>query len=414
MTSRGRRLRFGAMVGFVVLAMGCHEPAPFLQGLQDLPAGTALPGLTPGPDGPALMFTEESGDTVAVRWARWRGDRWADTVTIFRDAGLLVNWADRPGLAFGEGGQAHAHWLRLDPRGDFCYGIETAHSADGGLTWSLPDRPHRDTAVAEHGFGQWMPTSDGALFAWLDGRQFDGHPDPAKAPMEVRGAFWRPEHGWSAEQVLDSSACTCCPLAATEMADGDWLLTYRDRTPAEIRDFSALLLGCDTSGVLALKSGPAPIGKDGWEVAGCPVNGSALTSANGRTLAVWFTSAQDEPRIRSAWRGPEGHWSAVKDLQAGEAVGRVCAAVDGRGCFHAAWMERSEQGPALVGQYWDAEGRTLLPTPVALTDVDDARAGGFPVMTGLAEGGVMLAWTTTGKEAHVRTALWTPSPQEVD
>ena len=117
-----------------------------------LPVGTALPGLTAGPEGPALLFVQEKGDTVNLRWASWDGERWSDTVTIAKGTDFLVNWADRPALAFGDGDDAHAHWLQVDPRGDFAYSIQTTHSADGGTTWSAPDVPHRDTAVAEHGF----------------------------------------------------------------------------------------------------------------------------------------------------------------------------------------------------------------------------------------------------------------------
>jgi hypothetical protein len=399
---------------WAVLLCSCAEPGPEsggpLHDMKDWPAGTSLPGLTLSPEGPALLFAEERGDTVAIRWSQWADADWSTPVTIVKDTGLLVNWADRPSMAFGPQGDAHAHWLRMDPRGDFCYGIETAHSTDGGLTWSEADRPHRDTAVAEHGFAQWMPTRDGAMLAWLDGRQFDGHPNPAKAPMEVRAARWTPALGWSDEVVLDSSACTCCPMASAALSGGGYLLTYRDRTEDEIRDFSAVEIASTDVHSVQLMQGPVPVGSDGWQIAGCPVNGSALASGSDRTLAVWFTNAEDQPRIRMAWRSSEGLWSEVENLQRAGAVGRVAAAVDGQGVFHAVWMERDGDVPRLMGQCWTPGGDPLLEAPMALTDVDDARAGGFPSLVGFDGGGVMLAWTTTGKEAHVRSATWTPSP----
>ena len=381
-------------------------------GLSDvrvLPVGTRLPGLTAGPDGPALLFAQEFGASASLRWAGWNGMDWMDTLEIHSGTDLLINWADRPAMAFGPDGEAHAHWLEVDPRGDFTYGIRTVHSTDGGRTWSEPDRPHGDTAVAEHGFGQWMLDGRGTMFAWLDGRRFDGHPNPAKAPMEVRAAQWRADSGWSEEIVLDTSACTCCPLAAAPTADG-YLLAYRDRTPEEIRDFSGVTLRASTEGPPRVVFEAAPLGHDGWQIAGCPVNGSALATAGDLTLALWFTNAQDTARIRSAWRHSDGTWSAVTDLQQGPAVGRVAAATDGQGRFHGIWMERREAGAVLVGQCWSAEGEPLLPDPVELTGVDDARAGGFPTAVGLDSGGIVLAWTSTGKEARVHTARWTPSP----
>ena len=44
-----------------------------LSDLRVLPVGTRLPGLTAGPDGPALMFACESEDSASLRWARWNG-----------------------------------------------------------------------------------------------------------------------------------------------------------------------------------------------------------------------------------------------------------------------------------------------------------------------------------------------------
>lgn len=360
-------------------------------------------------EGPALLFARETGDSASIEWARWKNGGWQDTALIHAGDHLLLNWADRPGMAFGPSGDAHAHWLEVDPRGDFTYGIRTVHSADGGRSWSEPDRPHADTAVAEHGFGQWMTGERGTVFAWLDGRRFDGHPNPAKAPMEVRAAQWRADAGWSQEIVLDTSACTCCPLAATPTADGH-LLTYRDRTPEEIRDFSGVTLQASEDGPPLVVSEAAPLGHDGWQIAGCPVNGSALATVQGLTLALWFTAAQDSARIRSAWRQSDGTWGGITNLNSGDAVGRVATAADGQGRFHGIWMERRETGAVLVGQCWSPEGEPLLPDPVELTGVDDARAGGFPTAVGLDSGGILLAWTSTGKEARVHTARWTPSP----
>lgn len=188
------------------------------------------------------------------------------------------------------------------------------------------------------------------------------------------------------------------------------MLAYRDRSAEEIRDFSAVSLGIDTLGRPQVITMPQTLGPDGWHMPGCPVNGAALASAGDRTLAVWFTAAGDSARIRSAWHSEES-WKSSNDLQRFEAVGRAAAAVDGRGHYYAAWLERQENVSVLVGQSWDSQGSPQFDAPLVLTAADAERAGGFPTMTGLDHGGVLLAWTTTGKEAHVRTAVWPPSPE---
>ncbi|MGB2384783.1 MAG: hypothetical protein ACPH8E_04735 [Flavobacteriales bacterium] len=387
-----------------VLMCSCGPRPSELQLVQDLGVGTAVPHLTTTADGsPTLLCVQSSDTTHRLTHRLWEAGSWGEARTIAEDTAMLVNWADRPQLAFGPDGAAYAHWLRLDERGDFAYTIQAVRSDDGGTSWSEPVSPHKAGQVAEYGFAQWMPFDGGAALAWLDGRDFDENPDPATARMEVRLAQWHASETWSDETVLDSSACTCCPMSTLVHPSGPVELVYRDRLAGEIRDFNRILIEPTSGSFQEL----GPLHRDGWEIAACPVNGASMSQNAERTLAVWYTAAEDSARVRFAWRKAGAiAFDQPHDLHQNAPLGRVTTATDERGHFYAMWLETNETGGiAWMGQSWDATGTAIYAAPMALIPASESRAGGFPSAVGL-DAGVLVAWTNPFPEPHVMTAVW--------
>ena len=262
------------VVAATALMCSCGNRPSELQHMQDLGVGTAVPHLTTSVDGsPTLLCVHSNDTTHRLMYRLWNAGSWGAARTIAEDTAMLVNWADRPQLVFGPDGTAYAHWLRLDERGDFAYTIQAVRSDDGGNSWSQPISPHKTERVAEYGFAQWMPFDGGAALAWLDGRDFDENPHPSTARMEVRLARWLSDRPWSEETVLDSSACTCCPMATLDHPSGPVELVYRDRLAGEIRDFNRILIEPTSGSFQDL----GPLHRDGWEIAACPVNGASLS-----------------------------------------------------------------------------------------------------------------------------------------
>ena len=389
---------------FATFLIGCHSKTEGLENLQSFPENTSVPSLVLGPENqPALLFVTSNDDSHALQFKLWENDAWSTGQTIAEDSLMLVNWADRPQMSFGADGAAYAHWLRLDPRGDFAYTIQAVRSSDSGTTWSKPTQPHSDTAIAEHGFAQWMPFDGGAALAWLDGRNFDGHPDLSKAPMEVRMARWLASETWSDELVLDSSACTCCPMAALGGQDGSYELVYRDRTDGEIRDFNRLHIQPHSGEWQDL----GLLHSDGWEIAACPVNGASLSQNDTRSLAIWYTGANNEPQVKFAWRtDPLKSFEPPTKIHQNTPLGRVVSTTDMQGDFYALWLETNETGGVdWMGQRWDASGIPQTESPESLIPASERRAGGFPTAVGL-EKGVLIAWTNPFPKPHVMTAIW--------
>jgi len=386
-----------------LLLTGCTDDYGPLQFVQSLSPRTHVPQLLADGEGqPALAYVQSDDSNSTLKWARWQNREWQDHLSIASDSAMLVNWADRPQMAFGLNGEVYAHWITVDPRGDFTYDIAAVRSMDYGHTWSGPTRPHQDTAIAEHGFAQWLPHENGAQMVWLDGRDFDGHPDPSQARMELRMNNWTRE-GWQEESLLDSSVCTCCPMTAAATSDSTYELIYRDRLPVEIRDFSRLQINVQSGECSASKL----LHEDGWKIAACPVNGASLAQNNDRFLAVWYTAAGNEPTIYHAWRNPaDSEYSDPKPLHVNAPLGRIATAVDGHGEFYAVWLETNATGGVnWVGKHWNNQGLPLTKSPEVLVPASERRAGGFPALVGL-DSGVLLAWTNPSPEPHVMTGLW--------
>lgn len=284
-----------------------------------------------------LSWLERADEVYAFRWATWDGASWSAPATVVESEALFGNPFDRPGLHPLRDGQVLAHWLAKSGAETYAYDILIASSADGGQTWSTPQPLHDDRSPLEHGFPSVVPlTNGGAQLFWLDGRT-------SPSDEDYRTTVWtRTLRGGvlGAEQIVDPLACDCCATAAT-LLDGAPVVAYRDRTEGEIRDIAVARVGI---------SGPGEsrrVHDDGWEIAGCPVNGPSVDTFDGRSAVVaWPTFAQDDPRIQVAWI--EGDTiSPPQQIGLGSPLGRVDVVALGPTEALVSWVEGGDGGPTL-------------------------------------------------------------------
>jgi len=100
---------------WALLLMGCSGGGDPLVHLNSLPDQTQVPQLLRSPDGvPALACVEAIDGGHRFVYRLWTGTGWGESIAIGTDTAMLVNWADRPQLAFGPSGSAYAHWLTFD------------------------------------------------------------------------------------------------------------------------------------------------------------------------------------------------------------------------------------------------------------------------------------------------------------
>jgi hypothetical protein len=318
-------------------------------------------------------------EQVRVRVASWKGSAWAAPVTVVESDQVMMNWADFPGVQVARDGTLFLHWLRKS--GHHSYDIVVMRSPDG-VSWEELGLLHDDGTQSEHGFVSWVPEGrTGVRAFWLDGRA-----TVDKKPMQLRTARVGSEIGES--QVLDDRVCDCCATDAVFTGEGP-AVVYRDRDAEEVRDISMLWP--------KQKAASVALGPDGWQIAGCPVNGPAVSSSGGSYAVAWFTAARGEGRVQ-ARLGKVGGVAGPPLLVARhegdlKPLGRVDTVAFPDGSAVVSWLEA---GPThLDPSAWirarsiDAQGRPGPVQTLAATTPD--RGSGFPRLA-VHQGELWVVW----------------------
>jgi hypothetical protein len=365
-----------------------------------VPAGpeASAPRLALGPDGrPLLSWTEPEGDGDALRYAVWDDNGWGAAQTADAGDDWFVNWADTPGVVPLPDGRLLAHTLTMHPEGDSPYAYDVRVRQRVGGAWSAPVLVHDDGVPAEHGFVSVAPVPGGrAGLLWLDGRETGG--GHHGGPMTLRFAALGADGARSGEAVLDRRVCDCCPTALAATASG-LVAAYRDRTAAEVRDVAVVRYadGAWTE--------PRVVHADGWEIAGCPVNGPALAAAGDRVALAWFTGAEGRPRVRLATSDDGGEtFGPPVQIDGGAPVGRVGVALLPDGAPVVSWLE----GEGEAAEVRVRAVRDGVPgEPVVAATVPAGRASGIPRVLAVGDR-VLVAWTDPGAPVPVRTTAVAP------
>ena len=374
------------------------------------PPGSGEPRLTAGPGQSVAMswLERRASGAHALLWALRQKGRWSKPTTIAEGDSFFVNGADTPSLRWLGGDRWVAHWL-WGPGGESeAYDVRMSFSDDGGRTWRRPIVPHRDGTRTEHGFVSLVREPSGIRAIWLDGRDFAGrgNREDAGPTMALRTALVAEDGSLRDELELDGRTCDCCPTAAVSTPHGT-VVAYRDRSRDEVRDIA--LVRNDGKGW----SAPRPLHVDGWQIAGCPVNGPALDARGARVAIAWFTSAADTARVLVARSDDEGrHFQSPARVDAGNPLGRVGVALLPDGTSVAIWIEggaSGARGPShMGGNETRILARTVSPSSivgpvVTVARTSGVRGSGIPQIA-LSESDLYFAWTEAGHLSRIRVA----------
>jgi len=259
--------------------------------------------------------------------------------------------------------------------------------------------PHRDGTKTQHGFVSMLPWSqEKLLLVWLDGRNMSGAgpDDTGTGAMTLRFTTLDRQGRPANETLLDERVCTCCQIAAALTSNGV-VVAYRDRSQEEVRDIS----------IVRFHQGrwtePRTLYEDGWEIAGCPVNGPAISADSHRVAVTWFTAANDNPRVSVAFSN-DGGATFDEPIRVDErgAVGRVDIILLPDGAALVSWLELTAKGEEIRVRRVRSEG----PPDQAITLVrsTSGRTSGFPRMV-RKNSEVYIAWTQPGKPLTIRSAV---------
>ncbi len=403
-----RRPSVAATAVAAALLMAACERGPVPLTLEPLPSPAAAQAAEPfvarADDGTIWMswLERQADSSVALRLSRRAADgTWSTPTDVVRRTDLFVNWADFPSVVPVGEGRLLAHWLQRSGNGKFAYDVMLAESADGGASWSPAVLPHAAGIPAEHGFVSILPRGDGgADVILLDGSAgglaaASGHEHGA--PMQLAMATVRA--GSVVEsRLLDDRTCDCCQTAAAMTTQGP-VVFYRDRTDGEpeVRDIAVLRR------VNGTWSAPAPLHRDGWAIASCPVNGPQAAALGDTVAVAWFTGARDTARVNVAFSTDAGAtFSAPVRADDGLPTGRVDLELLDGGTAVLSWIERLGGDTAQVRTRLVRRDGSVEPALV-VSPSSGARSSGFPRMTRDGDG-VLVAWTQPGTPSEVKVA----------
>ena len=373
---------------------------PWFRSLEKLhtPAGTnsGSPNLFASTDGQVYLSWLEPLDDVryALRFAVREAQGWSPPRTIAEGSDWFVNWANFPSLTVLADGRLAAHWLVKSNNGLYGYDVHIAFSSDGGETWGPAIIPYNDNTQTPHGFVSLLPWNKTELLAvWLDGRLM-AKLDPSV--MTLRAALLDKTGGLIEETQLDEYVCTCCQTATVATPDGA-VIAYRDRSVDEVRDIA----------LVRFQDGrwtqPQLLHEDGWQIAGCPVNGPALAAAGQRVAAVWFTGAGDKARVLLAFSDDGGvSFGEPVRIDDGNPLGRVDLVLLMHGAALVSWLELGPSVGEIRLRRVRADG--FLEPSIALEGTDTGAISGFPRMVRSGDE-VYFAWTQRTTPSLVRSVV---------
>jgi hypothetical protein len=330
-----------------------------------------------------LLLSWVEGDEQSSRFrfaVRERGI-WAAPHTVVEGRNKFA----APPLVVGlKGGALAAVWMTYQDRAKDRYAadIHVSISKDGGRQWSKPQRPYPAAARIYDAQMSAAPLENGGFaLVWTDRR----HPDRYRLMATLIGADGRA----SAETTLDPDVCSCCETRT--VTDGNTLsTTYRDHLAGELRDIA--LIRWSSGGIRS----NGIVHADRWAIEGCPSNGPAVASQDGRTVVAWFTAADGVGRVKAAFSANQGaHFGEPVELGA-DANGYVDTLLLEDGSAIAAWRGRA--GPD--EELWMAR---LRPDGTLLGRTSLYR-GGFPRWPSrhisLAQAGdeIYVAWTDVAQQ----------------
>ena len=368
--------------------LACSERQHEQQAATIQPAagpGSAEPSLAVTADGRALLsWLEPAEDGVALRYALLGAAGWSAPRTVAGGSDWFVNWADFPTVVPVTETLWSAHWLRRSGGSPYAYDVVMSLSPDAGQTWSPPFFPHDDGTPTEHGFVSLFPQAGGVGAIWLDGRNTLDD-DPLQAAMTLRAAVFGANGARLEDHVIDQRVCDCCQTDVAVAASGP-VAVYRDRSVREIRDIavSRYVDGHWTEGV--------PVATDGWEIAGCPVNGPAIAARGEQVVVAWFTAADNDPRVKIAFsQDVASSFGSAYDVDAGQPLGRVGLALLPEGDALVTWLaDRGDGSADIRAATYTANGRRREARVIATTGA--GRLSGFPQVV-IAGADVVFAWT---------------------
>jgi hypothetical protein len=379
----------------------CKKQEEKRESLETIKNPAALHSQTPNlfsnQEGLWMSWLNTKDSTDFLKFAHYKNGSWKTTTTAASGNDWFVNWADFPAIAINDG-TVLTNLLQKSDSGAYTYDIKLnlmqtlmRPSMSDSISWKRNIFLHDDGTKSEHGFVSLQPYGQKSFYAvWLDGRNtsgmsHDGHSGDGGA-MTLRGAIVSENGDISREEELDHRVCDCCQTDLAVTKDKQIIVAYRGRSDDEIRDVK-IKKWSEATGW----SEPFTVGNDNWKIAGCPVNGPALSSFNNEYVVAWFSAAQEEPKVQLAFgKGGVNELDIPININSNPTMGRVDLVMISSTEAVVSWIEDIGDDTLIQLLKVDKDGSKGEVMTVAKTST--ARASGFPKLA-LNDKNIVIAYT---------------------
>lgn len=335
-----------------------------------------------------MSWVEQEEDLAILKYANFDNGNWSVPRTVTSGKNWFVNWADFPALGVN-GDNVLTNVLQKSAEGTYDYDVKLQLS-NGDKIIKDDFLLNTDGVAAEHGFVSIQAYDGGFYVSWLDGRNTKNN-DKTKNQMSLRNAYIDLEGNITQDTEIDNRVCDCCNTA-TAITNNGPVVVYRDRSDAEL-EIRAM-------GIVRWVDGewtaPVAIGNDNWQLNGCPVNGPAIDTQEDRVVVSWFTAADGNPRVLTAFSTNNGEsFGTPIRVDSGNAIGRVDTDFLDDGSALVSWLEPKGENILLQVVKIHKDGK--MDTPMTITNTSAARQSGFPQLEVLGDK-MFVAWTDLNGE----------------
>ncbi len=323
---------------------------------------------------------------------------WSTAKKIGGGSNWMVHWAGLPSVVV-DGKKVAAQYLVRNPVGQFSTDVKLTFSNNDGEQFSQVITANIEGTPGENGMTSILPMGNGNTFVtWLDARNFKKVGDKMTGGTSLRGAVFNSKGENTNEWELDELACDCCSTSAAISGNGP-IVVYRDRTHDEIRNISIVRQ------VKGKWSKPEVIHNDGWQIAGCPVNGPAISAKQQDVAVAWFTLKDKVPTINLKISDTAGKsFGKLIEVASGNTHGRVDIELLKSGDVVVSWLAVGEKSTKLMLAKYNNAGQ--LVDKLAVAEGKNSRQSGMPVITSLGNT-VYMTWTDVEtKKVKVAQISW--------
>ena len=378
--------------------IGCTKE---LQNIPSSQTGSRFPRIVKNnsSDITASWFEQTDSLKWSVMGSVLKNNSWAKPFLISTDTSFFINWADFPSLNKISDNTLVSHWLKKSGSGTYDYDIHLSFSYDNGQTWTKSQIPHATTKKGEHGFVSISLGNKNHDIIWLDGREMlMGHGNSDYGQMNLYHRQFTNTGELGPEYLIDQKVCECCPTSSVNHKD-TLVIAYRDRSEEEVRDiYIARRVGNNWET-------PYPLHRDGWKIAGCPVNGPMLAISSQQIAVAWYTAANEKAKVNIAFSNDLGKtFSKPIRVDTGMPIGRVDVIWVDENHALVSWIESSEKSSNIVVR--KVKNDATINKEIVVAKIAKGRISGYPQME-IINDQILFAWTEVSSETAV-ASKWIP------